>query len=261
MANRTPKPSNRSFYYTQSTEWGSDIQAAREGSYVNLFSQVRSTITRNRSTTEGLGILDQIVPDNQKDVMITRYQIGRDVVTITAQRVDEYWETFMMADGEVRYEYTGLYAVGYPEYPSPEFDQVGFTYRYGMRGVVRSLIPGYGQLYKGQKGKGAAILAGEVALITGIIFTHQEYDNYRKKIKQTHNIDHIRTYSNKADNYKTARNICIGGAAALYIYNLVDAAVSPGRKRLVTNRKNSSSFAIIPVTNTDYNGVNLSMTF
>lgn len=103
------------------------------------------------------------------------------------------------------------------------FDQVNFSYKYGMSALWRSaLVPGYGQIYKGSTAKGISILGGEVALITGVLLTENTRSSYRRKAKETYDVNKIRSYTDKADNYETARNICIGGAIALYVYNVID---------------------------------------
>ena len=49
----------------------------------------------------------------------------------------------------------------------------------------------------------------------------------------------MKTYNTKADNCENIRNICIGGAAALYVYNLIDAIAANGAKRVIIKKKNT----------------------
>jgi len=81
---------------------------------------------------------------------------------------------------------------------------------------------------------GCAVLAG------GIIFTEHTRADYVAKIAQTHNTQAIRTYTNKRNHFATARNICIGAAAALYVYNLIDAVATPGARRVVVKKGKNS---------------------
>ena len=77
--------------------------------------------------------------------------------------------------------------------------------------------------------------------------------DYARKIAQTHNINHIKTYSTKADHFATARNICIGAAAALYVYNLIDAIAAPGARRIVVHRRNGNgqTYSFVPAVMPD----------
>jgi hypothetical protein len=134
-----------------------------------------------------------------------------------------------------------------------------YTDRYGGDAFWRSfLLPGWGQLYKGSKTKGLSIIGGEVALAVGIVATENLSASYRKKINETHNADHIQTYARKADNMQNIRNICITGAAALYLYNLIDAVAAPGNKHLIIH---NTHFSFYPVANEAYTGIGLVLNF
>ena len=126
------------------------------------------------------------------------------------------------------------------------YDPVVVTQSYGALGLM-SVIPGVGQFYKHQYTKGGLILGGCAALTGGVIFTEQTRADYASKIRQTHNATLIRSYTNKRNHYALARNICIGSAAALYLYNLVDAIVAPGAQRVIVKKnKHNSSYAFAP---------------
>ena len=131
--------------------------------------------------------------------------------------------------------YYALYAVERFGY-SADFSNIRTTSRYGVEALALSIIPGCGQFYKGAYLKGGLMLGGCAALAGGIVFTEQTRADYAAKIKQTHNAQAIRTYTNKRNHFATARNICIGAAAALYIYNLVDAIATPGAQKVVIKR-------------------------
>ena len=95
-----------------------------------------------------------------------------------------------------------------------------------------SLIPGAAQMHKGSYVKGGIIMGGSAALVGGIIaFENIRADNM-SKISQTHSADIKKTYNNNANNAALGRNICIGGLAALYVYNILDAFIAPGARRI-----------------------------
>ena len=52
-----------------------------------------------------------------------------------------------------------LFAVATSELPAL-FDNVTFSQKYGIKGFACSIIPGWGQFYKGQKVKGTCIIEG-----------------------------------------------------------------------------------------------------
>ena len=98
-----------------------------------------------------------------------------------------------------------------------------------------SVIPSVGQFYKGNVVKGSLILAGEVTTIGGIILCENTRASYIKKMHEQPK--YAAEYNSRADSWETGRNICIGTAAAIYVYNLIDAFVSPGAKRIIVNNK------------------------
>ena len=113
-------------------------------------------------------------------------------------------------------------------------------------------------MYKGSYLKGGLILGGEAAFVAGIIAAENLRASYRKKMKEQP--QHIKTYNTKADNCENIRNICIGGAAALYVYNLVDAIAPNGAKRVIIKKKNGN-LSINPISSPFYNGVNMAYQF
>lgn len=158
---------------------------------------------------------------------------------IRSRRIDEYWKTSFRGWSKV-FDYYALYAVERSG-ENADFSSITTTSSYGGRGLWRSaIIPGWGQFHKGANLKGGLILGGCAALAAGIVFTENQRSDYIRKIAQTHDVNQIKNYSTKADHFATARNICIGAAAALYLYNLIDAVAAPGARRIVVHRRSAA---------------------
>ena len=173
-------------------------------------------------------------------------------VSVYGERVDEYYEIYEEGGIRVFKLYT-LYAVSNVG-KRAVFDEFNLTTKYGFS--ARALVPGWAQMYKGSTAKGIAILAAEVAAIGGIVFTENERASYESKMRSQPNF--AKQYKTKMDNYETARNCCIGAAAAIWVYNLIDAIVAPGARRVVVKPRN---FKVIPMASKDFNGVTLSYNF
>ena len=122
-----------------------------------------------------------------------------------------------------------------------------------------SLIPGVGQLYKGSKLKGGLILGGTVACAGMIIASENMRSSYIKKMQEKP--VHKAFYNDKADLWCNVRNGFIGATAALYVYNLIDAAVAPGRRRVIVKEGNSIYFSFFPSWNQNMTGLSLVMNF
>ncbi len=64
-------------------------------------------------------------------------------------------------------------------------------------------------------------------------------------MNNTNNASLKKQYADKANMFTTVRNISIGAAAAVYVWNVLDAIVSRGSNHSV--RTNSTSWNLIPV--------------
>lgn len=152
--------------------------------------------------------------------------------------IDEYWEQY--ADGE--YRLYSLYAVSIPN-TIPQFDTYTLSSHYKpSEGFVRSLIPGWGQIYKGSKVKGGLIITGEAIGVGGIVLSYSMKSSWEKLMQE--DPKHIKEYSLNADMWQNIGYGAIAFTAAIYIYNLIDAAVAPGARRvIVLPRQQIVSFA------------------
>ena len=173
-------------------------------------------------------------------------------VTVVAKIIDEYHET-----GSGRGTYYFLCAVGNPNASSVVFDKMQLTDKYGAKGLWRSaIVPGWGQMYKGSKGKGIAILGAEAVAVGGIVALESMRSSYVTKIHQQP--QYAQQYASKATNCKNIRNGFIAAAAAIYAYNLIDAIAAPGARWLKTS---SNGFAFYPNLSDDYVGMTISYQF
>lgn len=154
---------------------------------------------------------------------------------IHSRRIDEYW-TSVQRDGMNVLEYHAIYAVE-RKGQQADFSHISITNRYGMSGLWRSaIVPGWGQFHKGATLKGGIIIGGCAVLSGGIVFFDNQRGDYSRKITGTHDVTLIRSYATKRDHFATARNVCIGAAAALYVYNLIDAVSAAGARRIVIGK-------------------------
>lgn len=146
-------------------------------------------------------------------------------VTVNCMLADEWWSG---KSGDKRY--CALYQVA--ENDHAVFDNVYPTNDYGIAPFFMSIIPGVGQFYKGDAAKGSLLLGGCTLTGVGAIFFENQRKSCRDQMAQTHDVNLIKQYSADERNYKMARNVIIGTTAALYIYNLLDAALAPGARRV-----------------------------
>ena len=131
------------------------------------------------------------------------------------------------------------------------------TSKYGAAGLL-SVIPSVGQFYKGSYVKGGLILGGEIIAAGGIILCENTRASYIKKMHEQPK--YAAEYNSLADSWETGRNICIGVAAAIYVYNLIDALVTPGARR-VKVEPSRVTFAPVPYADNNSIGIGVAMKF
>ena len=153
------------------------------------------------------------------------------VETFNCKMVDDFWER---VDNE--YKYYALFAVTEPGVNAP-IDNFSLTTSYASDPATWGLclIPGAAQMHKGSYLKGGIIIGGTAAIAAGAIVCNSLRDKNIVKINQSHSADVRKYYNDKANNCVTARNVCLGTLAALYIYNIVDAFVAPGARRIIVH--------------------------
>jgi hypothetical protein len=123
----------------------------------------------------------------------------------------------------------------------------------------RVFVPGMAQIHKGSTLKGTLFIAGEAAMIGGIVLAESLRTSYNSKINTTHSAADKKTYINNAGNWQNVRNGFIAGAAAVYVWNVIDGIVAKGRKRVVVF--GDASLRIMPYVAPDAGGVVFALNF
>ena len=229
-----PVPGNSTFNYVVKQDWASSVEEARRKCLTDLVTEsglengmvvvtdVESTLANSMVWENG-----KLVEKNE-DSFISKSQMKGSETELAVKNYAEYWE-------RDKYGQVHLYTLYGKSNPGCQarFDQVRLTNKYGADALARSIIPGWGQMYKGSTAKGILMLGGVAATAGGALWANSVSSAYRAKANSCSDTATAKAYSNQAQNMQLTRNICIGACAAIYIYNLIDAAVAPGATRVV----------------------------
>lgn len=232
-----PKPSNGTFTYVLQHDWAATVDEARKKCLNDLIigSGMESgmvVVTDINTTLESAMVWenDKLVEKDADSFVANSTMKGKEH-QLAVKNVAEYWE---------RDKYTGqihLYSLYEKSITGvdPVFDEVRLTNKYGGGALARSIIPGWGQIYKGSTGKGIAFMCGVAATAAGGCVFLSQYNGYYSRYQSERSIDAkvADSYLKLAQNAQVGCYICFGACAALYIYNLIDAAVAPGATRIV----------------------------
>ena len=183
------------------------------------------THNMNLETNKTLRDKDGIVGSIREKIDTIEVHADGKNITLNCMLADEWWVT-----KKGRSHYYALYQLAADR--NVVFDRVYPTNDYGAAPLFMSIIPGVGQFYKGDVLKGSLFLGGCAATGAGVVFLESQRKACRNQLSQTHDINRIRSLSADEQNYAIARNVTIGVTAALYLYNLIDAAIAPGARRV-----------------------------
>lgn len=167
---------------------------------------------------------------------------------VKARIVDEYIE-------HTTNGYTVYFLVQTAKNPTFAYEPITLFNEYKFSGRV--FIPGMAQLYKGSKVKGSCIIAAEALSVASIIVCENQRAAYNKK--SIENPKHAKEYGDSASDWETGRNISIGVAAGVWIYNIIDGIVAKGKKRIIVGRPEGLS--LTPYVSPDASGVFMAYRF
>ncbi|MDE6458433.1 MAG: hypothetical protein K2L31_07545 [Muribaculum sp.] len=259
MTSSLPAPKSPGYIFISAQGTGSSLEEARQSAFVNLTTKLEHE--------RGLVINSSVKVDKEASRIsgsrssVTRQQFQMECtergkeITLTCRAIDEYWE-----QNHGRYTVTELYTVNDNKIPDTGSynDNIRLTTSYGAAPVFYSLIPGVGQFSKGSYVKGGLMLGGTAIGAAAIILCENQRADCAKKMREKP--QHFDFYRNKKSNWETGRNVAIGATAALYIYNLIDAAVAPGRRRVVVKNR-SYNYSLSPVMYENGAGIGLAFNF
>ena len=157
---------------------------------------------------------------------VSTFKIDREGFNASFSKAGEYYER--SGSG---YELWALYEVSQsgssfkPYIPE-------YTDQYGMSAALRSaIVPGWGQFHKGKTGKGILFLTTEIAAVSSVVFFEMKRSDNVRLSQETTNLSIIKEYRDRADKWALYRNVAIGAAAGVYVWNVLDAALAKGKIR------------------------------
>lgn len=249
--------SNSTYYFKVIKTYGSDLQQTKNKCTNALADYIGK---RNQISGEAVTELESNSRDGtRREQENFRMTFKNDFSTnvFHAALVDDYWETVNHSDGRQEIQYYALFAVSEKGDSTPAFDCFEVTRSYGATPAIMSIIPGAGQLYKGQKLKGFCMMGGAVLGAGAIILCENRRNYYQTRIIEQPKF--AREYSQKSNDWETGRNVAIGATAALVIWSVIDAAITPGATRIKVTP--STTLGISPTASFTTEGTHLGATF
>lgn len=252
-----PESKSKTYTFVRSHGQGSSLAGAKQQAFVSMSQKLE--VERGLTVNTSIQVREQLSQSQSSNSSEYKQEIILDVtenghkLKIVCREIDEYWE---VSSG--KYEVDVLYTVANTNnYGGSYDDKITVTTKYGATGFL-SIIPSAGQFFKGSVVKGSLIFAGEVAAAGGIILCENTRASYVKKMQEQPR--HAAEYNSLADSWETGRNVCIGAAVAIYVYNLIDAFAAPGAKRVVV-KKGNTTLSALPYVDNQSVGIGFALRF
>lgn len=247
---------NNTYYFKAIKTAGDNLQILKEQSIKSLADAIgkRNQLTGMVQTDMESQVADGTISEHETFRMT--FQNSFETESFYASMVDDYWEYVSLPSGQQECRYYALYAVS-ERGVQPIFDHFEKTGSYGTGAALMSVIPGAGQLYKGQKIKGFAMLGAATLCVGGIVLCENRRSYYQTRIIEQPKF--ARDYSQKSDNWETGRNVAIGATTALVIWSVIDAATTSGVTRIKVTP--STTLGIRPTAFFTTEGTHLGATF
>lgn len=252
-----PESKSGTYFFVKSMGMGATLAGAKQQAFVSMAQMLEQE--RGLTVNTSVQVMEKITQNQYEHNAEYTQEIEMEVIEkghqlkIVCREIDQYW---IYDDG--KYEVHVLYTVADKNrYGGSYDDKITLTSKYGAAGLL-SVIPSVGQFYKGSYVKGGLILGGEIIAAGGIILCENTRASYIKKMHEQPK--YAAEYNSLADSWETGRNICIGVAAAIYVYNLIDALVTPGARR-VKVEPSRVTFAPVPYADNNNIGIGIAMKF
>ncbi len=231
---------NENYTFKVFHTWNPDLTLLRERRFDPLMTYVREQYGADPQSMK-IDTIESVETD-EVTYRISFKDASGDAV-VYAKKVDEYCAFEDFQSNEYGFEYYQLYAVS-DKNILPVFDNFIIRDNANSTAALLSIVPGVGQIYKGDTFKGCGILGTEILMAAGSVVSHIKYREYQDKADQ--GVPFADSWHSKATSCKVARNVMAGAFAGVWIYNILDAAVLPGGSRVIVKRPEGQKLTIAP---------------
>lgn len=242
-----PTPENNTYLYVVESAIGGTESEAKNNAIAEVF---RTTAMRIGQPFDSGEINNALQSGKDYQVIASQYNIPINKVCEYSERQSNGYKVYILCQVAA----AGNKWVQWSDYSGCDRQPVD-----GMAVLKSALVPGLGQFHKGQTAKGACFLAGEAVSVAGIVVAQSMRHTYINKMNNTNNASQKKLYADRANTFTTVRNIGIGAAAAVYVWNVLDAIISK------SNHNNSLSYGnpvhLTPMVTDESVALSLSINF
>lgn len=239
-----PRPANDTYLYVVERGVGATEMEAHNRAMGLVY----------RSTIERLALAIDLASINSAIANGSNYGETSEAMNVPVNKVCEY----MQREGSQYVVYVLCQVAQYGNVPAlfTPFTQCNQLAK--SQYIGHSFVPGLAQIKKGSVGKGTAFIVSEVVLVGGVVAAECLQRYYAQQISMTHNSTLKQRYAQNANICQITRNICIGGVAAVYVWNVIDGIVAKGKPHVSIDGK---TLSFMPYATTEDAGLAVNFTF
>ena len=253
------KRSNETYRFVNVSETGADINLLQRQRIEPVIAELAKTY---QLSAQGVKVDTIGYKGGTAETMAYRLTFAGEQPTIfVAKPIDQYIDLEFADDNEAHHTYYQLYAVS-EKNVLPDYDDLTVSKYYPKSMGLTSLVPGLGQIQKGQTIRGGMIMGGEALLLASAIFFDLKSNSFIYNAKATTG-EYRNAWASKTDGWRKMRNLSLCLAGGLYIANIIDATYSPGASHVTVNssKKFAPKMAFAPMISNEGTGLSFVMQF
>ena len=251
--------SNESYRFVNVSETGEDLNTLQSQRIEPIIAELAKTYQLSAQGVKVDTIGYKGATDGNMAYRLTF--AGEQPTVFVAKPIDQYTDIEFLPNNEGHHTYYQLYAVS-EKNTLPDFDDLTVSKYYPKTMGLTSLVPGLGQIQKGQTIKGNIIMGTEAFLLASAVVFDLKANSFIDNAKATTGVTH-NSWASKTDGWRKMRNLSLGLAGGLYIANIIDAAFFPGASHVKVNssKKFAPTMAFSPMISNEGTGLSFVMQF
>lgn len=223
------KRTNQTYVFKVFHNSDADLNRALEKQMQPLMDYVRETWKADPETF----LIDSLVSEGGVPATLrVSFRDSSGVEGAVLARRADMWLSFEdFASNEYEFELYQLFAVSANRDGIVDFDDFQPTTAAKTPSTLLGLIPGVGQLYKGDVRKGLILIGGELAFGAAAVVFQQQMN------KNQHHVDAkdfpLESWESKVVGYRLMRNISFGAMAGIWLFGIFDAYTADSLPRVL----------------------------
>jgi hypothetical protein len=238
----TPKGKDFDYYVGMATS-NNSLDNAKDTAISDAISSLamkNELVIEGTITTHEAEINSTLLSSVTKEIKLS----GKSDKVRGLQKEEDYWE---MSDNNKQTSYRYWVLMKIPKQPNLYNPNIPYKTSYGVVPVLKSVVvPGWGQIHKGETAKGILFLSSIAVTTTAGFITLNLSNGYKDDADNAHVADWVDYYNQMSDQYFYASLSSFIMAGAFYGYNIFDVISAKGAKIYADDNSHRLNICVLP---------------